>query len=88
MSPAEWLLSLAQHGNGHLQLLDAAGSLAVAAWQIAQAKCRSAELASDVPSALELRGAAIEIARRCGLENVPSACALRRDCALAGLLVS
>lgn len=87
MSPTEWLLSLAQRRDGHQHLLEGTGSLAVAAWRLAQAKCRAAELSSDVPSAIELRGAAREIARRCGLGDVPSASTLARDCAVAGLLV-
>lgn len=87
MSPTEWLLSLAQRRDGHHDLLTDTGSLAVAAWRIAQAKCRAAEVSTDIPSTLELRGAAREIARRCGLGEPPSSSALARDCAMAGLLV-
>ncbi len=87
MSPTEWLLSLAQRRDGHHHLLEDTGSLAVAAWRLAQARCRAAELATEIPSTIELRGAAREIARRCGLGDVPSASSLARDCAMAGLLV-
>ena len=88
MSPTEWLLSLAQRRDGHHDLLTDTGSLAVAAWRLAHARCRAAEIATEVPSTIELRGAAREIARRCGLgDHVPSSSALARDCAMAGLLV-
>lgn len=87
MSPNEWLLSLAQRPHGHRYLLDTAGSLAVAAWRLAEARLRASELPSEVPSTLELRGAAREIARRCDLGEPPSASVLARDCAMAGLLV-
>ena len=87
MSPTEWLLSLAQRRDGHHTLLSDTGSLAVAAWRLAQARCRSSEIASDIPSSIEIRGAAREIARRCELGDIPSASVLARDCAMAGLLV-
>ena len=87
MSPTEWLLSLTQHRDGHRALLSSTGSLAEAAWKLAQARCRAAEVASEVPSTIEVRGAAREIARRCELGDIPSASVLARDCAMAGLLV-
>jgi hypothetical protein len=87
MSPTEWLLSLAQRRDGHRHLLDRAGSLAVAAHALAQARCRASELASEIPTTIELRGAAREIARRCQLGAIPSGPALADDCAAAGLLV-
>lgn len=87
MTPHEWLLSLAQRRDGHRYLLDTTGSLAAAAWRLAEARCRAAEVSTEIPSTLEVRGAAREIARRCELGEIPSAQILASDCASLGLLV-
>nr|MDQ3034580.1 hypothetical protein [Myxococcota bacterium] len=71
MTLTEWLLSLGQR-DAHRRLLDEAGSLPVAAWQLARARCVTAPNPTEVPSVRELRGAAREIARRAGLgDEVP-----------------
>lgn len=86
--PNEWLLFWAAHRDAHQALLRETGSLVVAAWRLAWARCRTADLATAVPSMSEVRGAAREIARRLGLEQgAPSATQIARECAAAGLLV-
>ena len=87
MALNEWLLTLASR-DAHRRLLDEAGSLAVAAWRLAHARCVTAATATHVPTMLELRGAAREIARRVGLgDDVPDGLSLARDCEALGLAV-
>jgi hypothetical protein len=86
--PNEWLLFWAGHRDAHQALMRDAGSLVLAAWRLAWARCRTSDVASTVPSMREVRGAAREIARRSGIEDtVPSATQIARECADAGLLV-
>lgn len=86
--PNEWLLFWAAHRDAHQALLRDAGSLVLAAWRLAWARCRTSDVATTVPSMREVRGAAREIARRLGLDDsVPSATQIARECAAAGLLV-
>ena len=84
--PLEWLLTLSG-ATGFEQLLDEAGSLAIAAWHLARARCLTREHATSVPSAMEVRGAAREIAGKIGRSDAPSTTALVRECEAAGLLV-
>ena len=87
MTLTEWLLSLGQ-SDAHRRLLDEAGSLPAAAWQLARARCATAPNPTEVPSVRELRGAAREIARRAGLgDDVPEGPMLARECEAIGLLV-
>lgn len=87
MALTEWLLSLGQR-DAHRKLLEEAGSLPVAAWRLARARCVTAPNPSEVPSVREVRGAAREIARRVGLTgDVPEGSMLARDCEALGLLV-
>jgi hypothetical protein len=86
--PNEWLLFWAAHRDAHQALLREAGSLIIAAGRLAWARCRTSDVATAVPSLIEVRGAAREISRRLGLgESVPSAAQIARECADAGLLV-
>jgi hypothetical protein len=86
--PNEWLLFLAAHRDAHQALLRETGSLILAAWRLAWARCRTSGVATTVPSMIEVRGAAREISRRLGLrESIPSAAQIARECADAGLLV-
>lgn len=86
--PNEWLLFWAAHRDAHEALLRETGSIVLAAWRLAWARCRTSDLASTVPSAIEVRGAAREISRRLGLaESVPTSAQIVRECAAAGLLV-
>lgn len=89
MAPNEWLLELNQNRDGHRRLLaEEGGNLSVAAWRLARARCASGANATDIPSAIELRGAAREIAKRSGLgAEVPDARGLARECERLGYLV-
>ncbi len=85
--PIEWLFSVLSDREGHRRLLEECGSMAVAAYRLALARCRTSEVPSEIPSSHEVRGAAREIARRTGLSLVPSTHDLVRECEAAGLLV-
>lgn len=86
--PNEWLLFWAAHRDAHHALLRETGSLVLAAWRLAWARCRTSDVSTSVPSLLEVRGAAREISRRLGLpDRVPSASDIARECSDAGLLV-
>ncbi len=86
--PNEWLLFWAGHRDAHEALLREAGSLILAAWRLAWARCRTSDVSSTVPSMREVRGAAREIQRRLGLDDhVPTPTQIARECADAGLLV-
>lgn len=84
--PLEWLLTLSGSASFE-RLVSEAGSLAVAAWHLARARCLTREHATSVPSAIELRGAAREIALKTGRHAVMSAAALAHECETAGLPV-
>ena len=86
-APIEWLFSVLADRDGHRRLLDESGSIAIAAFQLACARCRTSPLPTEVPSALEVRGAAREIARRSGVDRVPSLADLVAECEAAGYLV-
>lgn len=84
----EWLLSLQARREGHRQLLDECGSLPLAAFRLAQAKCRTQESPTAVPSRTDLRGAAREILLRTGVDrDIPSTAVLASECEAMGLLV-
>ena len=88
MNPIEWLNGLAQRPQGYRSLLDEAGSFAAAAWRIAEARCRSGEFSSEVPTRSELRAAAYELVKRLGGDNgLPTAKSLRAECEALGLMV-
>jgi hypothetical protein len=86
-APIEWLFSVLADQQGHRRLLDESGSIAIAAFRLACARCKTAAVPSEVPSALEVRGAAREIARRSGVDRVPSLADLVAECEAAGYLV-
>ena len=86
-APVEWLFSVESDAQGHRRLLDESGSLAIAAFRLALAKCRTSVVATHVPTTLELRGAAREILRRTGLRADPRISDLVSECEAAGLLV-
>lgn len=86
-APIEWLFSVLADHEGHRRLLEESGSMAIAAFRLALAKCRTASLPSDVPSTRDLRGAAREIARHVGLAHIPSLGDMVAECEAAGLLV-
>ena len=88
MKANEWLLEITATREGYQRLVEDAGSLAVAAWRLATARCRSSALATDVPSHREVRAAAREILDRAALrEPLPPAASLAFECEQVGLLV-
>lgn len=86
-APIEWLFTVLSDREGHRRLLEESGSVAIAAFRLARARCRTSELPTEVPSTRELHGAAREIVRRTGLHRVPSLGDLVAECEAAGLLV-
>ena len=86
-APIEWLFTVIADPHGHRRLLDESGSMAIAAFRLARARCKTAAVPSDVPSTHELRGAAREIARRSGVGRVPSLADMVAECEAAGHLV-
>lgn len=87
MIPIEWLQALVEREDGYRTLIAESGSLAIAAWRVAAARCRTFEVSTHVPTAAELRAAASEVARHAGLQTIPSSRALANDCEARGLLV-
>jgi hypothetical protein len=87
LAPTEWLLAFGSL-DAPRRLLDETGSLHVAAWTLARARCATASVPTEIPSVRELRSAAREIARRAGLgDSIPEGVELARDCEAQGLLV-
>jgi hypothetical protein len=84
--PVEWLRHFAEDAGAHRELLDDSGSLAVAAYRLARARCRAHAMPSEVPTLTELRTAAEDIAQRAGIEAGHLG-VLVADCVLAGLPV-
>ena len=85
--PIEWLNELIQTRDGYRRLLENEGSLVAAAHRLARAKCESHRLSTSVPSRIEVRAAAREIARRVPGTTVPGTASLVRDCERMGLSV-
>ena len=82
--PIEWLFSVLADREGHQRLLEESGSVAIAAFRLACARSKTASVPSDIPSTRELRGAAREIARRTGLDRVPSLGDMVAECEASG----
>jgi hypothetical protein len=87
MIPIEWLNELIEERDGYRRLLNESGSLSAAAHRLARAKCLSCELSTHVPTRIEVRAAAREIARRIPGVRVPDSGTLLRDCEALGLSV-
>lgn len=85
MIPIEWLNELIQERDGYRRLLAECGSLSLAAHRLAKAKCLTHEHYVSVPTRLELRAAARQIANRVPGTCVPDTRALLRDCEDHGL---
>jgi len=83
--PTEWLRAVTE-GQKYCWLLDDAGSLAVAAYRLARARCRIQPVPSAIPTLTELGSAAKLIAESCG-EPIPVTALLIDACERAGLLV-
>ena len=85
--PGEWLLQLERDTAYVRQLVDAYG-IAVAAYHLARARCRTRTISTGVPTELELFVAACELSDRLGDgDKIPSGPALANECEAAGLLV-
>jgi hypothetical protein len=86
--PAEWLRRLEEQPQRHRRLLVESGSLAAAAYQLAQARCRASVVATDIPTEREVGAAAFDVAYHAGWEGrMPTTRALADECDLLGLLV-
>ena len=88
MLPIEWLNGLTEERDGYRRLVDEAGDLSVAAWQLARARCQVWEVPTEVPTVAEVHAAARTIARRARLNvSVPPRPVLAHQCESRGLLV-
>ena len=85
--PTEWLRRLAENRALYRQLLEHAGCLAVAAYRLARARCRTQPVPMHLPTSAELRVAADEISRYVGLRTTLRLGQLVADCEHAGLTV-
>lgn len=85
--PTEWLHGLMQDPSRYVELLRDAGSVAVAAHRLARARCRVQPLSAAVPSASELRRAALDITQRAGAFPSLRVDELVAECETAGLAV-
>jgi len=85
MIPIEWLNELIQSRDGYRRLLRESGSLSRAAHILAVAKCRTDASYATVPTRLDLRAAARQIAARVPGTTVPDTASLLRDCEDLGL---
>ncbi len=85
--PTEWLRLLAENRGLYRELLQEAGSVAVAAYRLARARCRVQPVPSPIPTAAELRVAAIEISYHAGLKDRLDERQMVDECEQAGLPV-
>jgi hypothetical protein len=83
--PWEWLRHFAEDRASYELLLEDAGSLPIAAYRLARARCRAQAMPVDVPSLSELRVAADEVAAHTGSDPNHHLGVLIADCVLAGL---
>ncbi len=85
--PAEWLLRFEEDDRRYRALLDDSGSLAVAAFRLARARCRVQPISSAVPTSLELWAAARRIMAHTDKFEMPlSRLCLASECESHGLL--
>lgn len=87
MRPIEWLLNITSSTSGFEKLLNDSGGLSSAAYQLARARCMTRDLATSVPTRMEVRAAARQLAGHGGIEQVPTSAQLARECELLGLPV-
>jgi hypothetical protein len=85
--PTEWLRRLSENRGLYRQLLEHAGSVALAAYRLARARCRIQPVPSAVPTVAELKVAVHEIARFAGLASRLHIGQIVADCEHAGLPV-
>ncbi len=86
--PTEWLRSLQEGRRQYRWLLEDAGSLALAAYRLARARCRIQPVPSAIPTLQEVGAAARFIRRHTAPANgVPCDSLLLAECEAAGLAV-
>lgn len=86
--PTEWIRSLQEGRRPYRWLLEDAGSLALAAYRLARARCRIQPVPTTIPTLGELCAAARFIRRQTGTGGgVPCSSLLLAECEAAGLAV-
>ncbi len=87
--PSEWLRHLCESPSGYAELLAESGELAVAAYRLARARCRTQEVSMKTPTSREVHAAALEILRGLGDREtlVPPRSRVAAECAAVGLVV-
>lgn len=87
-APIEWLIGLRERPEGYRRLFEEAGSLSIAAWRLARARCLASHRSTGVPSRMEVRAAAHELTAHVSPgTRVPPSAALASECESVGLLV-
>jgi hypothetical protein len=85
MTSREWIVSIERTPGGYAKLLEQSGSLYVAAWRLARARCMIRSVSTNVPNAAEVYSAACEIVMRTSTtEIIPTKKALKSICESAG----
>lgn len=86
--PTEWLRRLQEDDGRYRILLNEAGSLPVAAYRLARARCRVQPVPTFVPTVTELMAAARDVWRRAGPTlPEPILSLVLSECELLGLPV-
>jgi hypothetical protein len=86
--PTEWLRSFQEDAALYFDLVTETGSLALAAYRLARARCRVQPVPTFIPTATELMAAALDLSRRVApgaKEPIPSL--VLADCESAGYTV-
>ena len=78
--PTEWLRQLEEEPARYHVLLNESGSLALAAYRLARARCRAAPVPTGIPTERELYAAAVDVSRRSQTPHPPVAALLSREC--------
>lgn len=87
--PSEWIRHLRESARGYADLLAESGELAVAAYRVARARCRTQEVSVKTPTSREVHAAALEVLRGLGDREtpVPPRSRVAAECAAVGLVV-
>lgn len=86
--PTELLRKLEERRITYTELIQDSGSLAVAAYRIARARCLAGSLTATVPTLRELAAAATEVINRATITGfTPDAAILAGECEQMGLVV-
>ena len=88
MIPSIWLQALIEDTTGYQRLLRESGNLPIAAYRLAKAKCMTREHHTPVPTRVEVRAAAREIAERLDSKaRIPSCADLASELEADGFAV-